>query len=94
MDTTNTTIVDTTDVSVEKIVRKPRGFAAMSREQQRALASQGGKAAWKAGTAHRFTTEEARKAGAIGGKAFHKSRGRSIPKEKNEGLIANDVKVA
>ncbi len=44
-----------------------RGFASMSREKQRAIASKGGKAAHAKGTAHRFTTEEAREAGRKGG---------------------------
>ncbi len=46
-----------------------RGFAAMDQEQQRAIASQGGKAAHQAGTAHRFTSDEARVAGAKGRQA-------------------------
>lgn len=40
-----------------------RGFASMDREQQREIASKGGKAAHKSGNAHEFTSEEARKAG-------------------------------
>lgn len=43
--------------------RKPRGFAAMSRDRQREIASLGGKAAHLSGHAHEFTTEEARAAG-------------------------------
>lgn len=46
-----------------------RGFASMSREKQRGIASQGGKAAYKKGTAHQWTREEARLAGAKGGAA-------------------------
>ncbi len=49
--------------------RARRGFAAMSPERQRELASQGGRAAQRAGTAHRFTREEARIAGRKGGLA-------------------------
>lgn len=40
-----------------------RGFAAMSPEEQRKIASKGGKAAHQKGTAHEFTSEEAREAG-------------------------------
>jgi general stress protein YciG len=39
----------------------------MSREKQRAIASKGGKAAHAQGTAHEFTSEEARAAGRKGG---------------------------
>lgn len=46
-----------------------RGFASMDKELHREIASQGGVAAHKAGTAHEFTTEEAKKAGRKGGKA-------------------------
>jgi general stress protein YciG len=46
---------------------KPRGFAAMSPEKQREIASMGGKAAHKSGNAHEFTPDEAREAGRKGG---------------------------
>lgn len=48
-------------------IKKARGFAALSADKQKRIASQGGKAAHASGAAHRFTSEEARKAGAIGG---------------------------
>lgn len=51
-----------------------RGFASMSRDKQRQIASKGGIAAHKKGTAHEFTTEEARKAGARGGRARQQKR--------------------
>lgn len=44
-----------------------RGFAAMDEEKQREIASKGGKAAHEKGTAHEFTSEEAREAGRKGG---------------------------
>ncbi len=40
-----------------------RGFASMSPEKRREIASQGGKAAHIQGTAHKWTSEEARIAG-------------------------------
>lgn len=49
--------------------RKPRGFAVMDRRLVSQIASKGGKAAHKAGTAHEFTSEEAREAGKKGGPA-------------------------
>ena len=48
-----------------------RGFASMDEEKQRAIASKGGRAAHQKGTAHEFTSEEARRAGKKGGQARH-----------------------
>jgi uncharacterized protein len=56
--------------------RRPRGFAAMDRAKVSEIASKGGKAAHAAGTAHQFTTDEAREAGKKGGVAPHVRRGR------------------
>lgn len=44
-----------------------RGFAAMSPEQQRRIASEGGRASHESGKGHRFSSDEARAAGRIGG---------------------------
>ncbi|MEK7511166.1 MAG: KGG domain-containing protein [Patescibacteria group bacterium] len=49
--------------------RSKRGFAAMDEEKQREIASKGGKAAHAKGTAHEFSSEEAREAGRKGGQA-------------------------
>ena len=49
-----------------------RGFGAMDHETLKAIASKGGKAAHEQGTAHEFTSDEARKAGAKGGRAVAK----------------------
>lgn len=57
-------------------VRRPRGFAAMDRTKVSEIASKGGKAAHAAGTAHQFTSDEARAAGHKGGVAPHVRRGR------------------
>lgn len=54
--------------------RRPRGFAAMDRDLVSAIARKGGKAAHEAGTAHEFTSEEARSAGRKGGQATHAKR--------------------
>ncbi len=43
--------------------RAKRGFAVLSPEKKREIASMGGKAAHEHGRAHRFTSEEARAAG-------------------------------
>lgn len=51
-----------------------RGFASMDPNRQRRIASMGGRAAHAKGTAHEFTSEEARIAGRKGGKASHAGR--------------------
>jgi general stress protein YciG len=51
-----------------------RGFAAMDAAKQREIASKGGKAAHEKGTAHEFTSEEARAAGRKGGEAVSQDR--------------------
>jgi len=48
-----------------------RGFAAMDDAKKREIASKGGRAAHAKGTAHQFTSEEARQAGRKGGMAAH-----------------------
>jgi uncharacterized protein len=53
---------------------RERGFAAMDAEKQREIASKGGRAAHQQGTAHQFTTQEAREAGRKGGKAVSRNR--------------------
>ena len=54
--------------------KSKRGFASMDAEKQRAIASKGGKAAHAKGTAHEFTSEEAREAGQKGGEAVSRNR--------------------
>jgi hypothetical protein len=54
--------------------RKRRGFAAMDPKKVSEIASKGGKAAHRAGTAHEFTPDEAREAGRKGGYATHAKR--------------------
>jgi general stress protein YciG len=44
-----------------------RGFASMSAEKKREIASKGGKAAHAMGTAHTWTSQEAQVAGRKGG---------------------------
>ena len=54
-----------------------RGFASMDPQQQRKIASMGGHAAHQKGTAHEFTSEEAREAGSKGGQNSHGGGNRS-----------------
>lgn len=56
------------------MAKEDRGFASMDRAKQREIASKGGKAAHQKGTAHEWTSEEARDAGRKGGLASHKRR--------------------
>lgn len=51
-----------------------RGFASMDAAKQRAIASKGGRAAHAKGTAHEFSSEEARAAGRKGGMAVSQNR--------------------
>ena len=59
--------------------RRPRGFAAMDRTLVSEIARKGGKAAHTAGTAHEFTSDEAREAGRKGGRATHAKRQVAAP---------------
>ncbi len=72
--------------------KRPRGFAAMDRKLVSEIARKGGKAAHSAGTAHEFTSEEARVAGRKGGRATHARRrkgGEGQPEPTSE---ASEVK--
>jgi hypothetical protein len=51
-----------------------RGFASMDSAKQREIASKGGRAAHAKGTAHEFTSDEARVAGRKGGEAVSRDR--------------------
>jgi general stress protein YciG len=67
-----------------EVQQKPskRGFAAMTLEQQRLIASKGGKAAHQKGTAHEWTPEEARQAAR---KSALAARHKSINRTENDG---------
>lgn len=56
-----------------------RGFASMNEDKQREIASKGGKAAHEKGTAHEFTSEEAREAGRV---AHEKGRAHEFSSEE------------
>lgn len=61
-----------------------RGFASMDRIKQRELASKGGKAAHKKGTAHEWTLEEARVAGRKGVIASHRKHRKRLFQEQEK----------
>jgi general stress protein YciG len=74
--------------------KERRGFASMTPEKQREIASKGGRAAHEKGTAHEWTADEARNAGRKGGQVSRGGRGRLVvPPETvvNEAIEADKV---
>ena len=61
---------------MDGVRKERRGFASMSAEKQREIASKGGRAAHEKGTAHEWTADEARAAGRKGGQISRGGRGR------------------
>jgi uncharacterized protein len=68
----------------DRVAKEDRGFASMDRLKQREIASKGGKAAHQKGTAHEWTSEEAREAGRKGGMASHRRRKELTPDQAGE----------
>ena len=66
------------------MAKEDRGFASMDRTKQKEIASKGGKAAHQKGTAHEWTSEEAREAGRKGGMASH--RRKQEQQQRSEGV--------
>jgi uncharacterized protein len=69
--------------------KERRGFASMTPEKQREIASKGGRAAHQKGTAHEWTSEEARSAGRKGGQISRGGRGRLD--EQSSGSMGDSV---
>lgn len=53
------------------MARVRRGFASMDESKQKDIASKGGRAAHAKGTAHEWSSDEAREAGRKGGQMSH-----------------------
>ena len=70
MDTTENTQPTASLNEEPALAPRPRGFACLSSEQRRHIASQGGKIAHARGVAHKFAGEKAREAGQKGGEAI------------------------
>ena len=70
------------------MAKEDRGFASMDRSKQRDIASKGGKAAHQKGTAHEWTSEEAREAGRKGGMASHRRKQEQQQSPENAGAPA------
>jgi general stress protein YciG len=68
-----------------EVAKEDRGFASMDRSKQREIASKGGKAAHQKGTAHEWTSEEAREAGRKGGMASHRRKQQQHGGDSGEG---------
>lgn len=58
-----TTTIEPAASSESSSAKRLRGFAAMSPDKKREIASMGGRAAHACGRAHQFSSEEARAAG-------------------------------
>jgi uncharacterized protein len=63
----------------------------MSPEKQREIASKGGRAAHAKGTAHEWTSEEARSAGRKGGQISRGGRGRLSSMEDTPDVLAAEA---
>jgi uncharacterized protein len=75
---------------VNETRKERRGFASMSPEKQREIASKGGRAAHQKGTAHEWSSDEAREAGRKGGMASRGGRGK-LPSDDS---IGSDVETS
>jgi general stress protein YciG len=73
------------------VAKEDRGFASMDRAKQREIASKGGKAAHQKGTAHEWTSEEARDAGRKGGIASHQRRREQMGGGSSDDTGSNDT---
>ena len=73
------------------MAKEDRGFASMDRAKQREIASKGGKAAHQKGTAHEWTSEEAREAGRKGGMASHRRRKESTGQPETSATDMGDA---
>ena len=85
------------------MAKEDRGFASMDRNRQRDIASKGGKAAHQKGTAHEWTSEEARDAGRKGGVASHRrkleqhqteGRAQAVVEQSSEEPMTSDIDYA
>lgn len=63
---------------MDGVQKERRGFASMSADKQREIASKGGRAAHEKRTAHEWTADEARAAGRKGGQISRGGRGRLV----------------
>src|SRR5206468_5948654 len=74
--------------------RGARGFAALDPEEQREIASAGGRAAHEKGTAHEFDSEEAAEAGRKGGEKVSRDRAHMAEIGRKGGLASHHRQAA
>jgi general stress protein YciG len=80
----DSSVVSSQDGGVQEAAtsdKKKRGFAAMDPALAQEISRRGGVAAHRAGTAHEFSSAEARVAGRKGGVAARQARGRALDAE-------------
>lgn len=77
------------DMPVTEQRKERRGFASMSADKQREIASKGGRAAHAKGTAHEWSSDEARVAGRKGGLVSRGGRGKLPSTASSSGAPAN-----
>ena len=81
---------DAANVRMSGERKERRGFASMTPEKQREIASKGGRAAHQKGTAHEWTSEEARNAGRKGGQISRGGRGRLVDSDGSTAMPATE----
>jgi uncharacterized protein len=89
---TGTIMNDTASTRMPEGRKERRGFASMSAEKQREIASKGGRAAHQKGTAHEWTSDEARSAGRKGGQISRGGRGRLVDEPVAENADAGGAR--
>ena len=71
--------------------KEDRGFASMERGKQKQIASKGGRAAHIKGTAHEWTSDEAREAGRKGGLVSRERRLRARQEGMESAMMSGDM---
>lgn len=71
--------------------RVKRGFAAMPKDKVREIARKGGQSAHRKGTAHEFSSQEAREAGRKGGETVSKDRSHMADIGRKGGRAHHDM---
>lgn len=79
---------------MSQVKAEGRGFAGMDEERRREVARMGGRAAHQKGTAHEFSSEEAREAGRKGGRVVSQNREHmsAIGREGGESRAASQMR--
>ncbi len=72
--------------------KQVRGFAAMDSAKHKAIASAGGRRAHELGTAHKWTSEEAREAGRKGGEESARRREAANEADDDRVFTADDIR--